>query len=441
MPRLSVVLIVKNEAHRLLNCLDSVREIADEVVVADTGSTDETKSVAREWGATVEEVPWTDDFAAARNAAMRFASGEWILQVDADEVLDEQSAQSIRHLVDQDAFGADAVEVMLANYCDDPRAWRWVPAENTAPIPHEYSGYIPIPLLRLFRNGKGIEYREPIHENITSSLADVGGSVLPRHDIHIHHYGYRTDVSGREPKAVLYLRIARMKREQSPLDIKALHDLAEQALACGETAEAEQACRDAIVLNPQHIPSVMTLANICLNRGDVKEGRELLAGIEGHPEAPSHVIIGLSVLEYREGRLLQAMNRLERLLQQDPKALLGRLYLARIYDRFNAHDRALRQLELARDAAPTVKEFENRVEAIKQRRGAFDYFQEGHTMQALETLVSAMRLDPEDPLIHNDMGVILFGLGERDKARTSFQRALQLAPGMAEADENLRKLG
>jgi glycosyltransferase involved in cell wall biosynthesis len=84
-PKLSLALIVKNEARCLARCLHSVQALVDEVVVVDTGSTDDTVSIARQFHAQVSTFPWTDDFSAARNAALERTIGEWILVLDADE--------------------------------------------------------------------------------------------------------------------------------------------------------------------------------------------------------------------------------------------------------------------------------------------------------------------------------------------------------------------
>ncbi|HQH66818.1 MAG TPA: glycosyltransferase family 2 protein, partial [Candidatus Hydrogenedentes bacterium] len=159
MPALSIVMIVKNEAGRLGECLASVRGIADEIVVGDTGSTDSTVAVAEGFGARVLTIPWRDDFAWARNRVLEAATGDWLLHVDADEAVDSEGAGRIRALVDTDGAGADAIEVTLANYCDEPRAWRWVAAAPDAPMARGRAGYIAAPLLRLFRNGRGFEYR------------------------------------------------------------------------------------------------------------------------------------------------------------------------------------------------------------------------------------------------------------------------------------------
>src|SRR5205823_1109121 len=83
--QLSVCLIVKNEERFLAQSLKSVREIAQQIVVVDTGSTDRTVEIAKEFGAEVHSFTWCDDFSAARNVALEHATGDWVLALDADE--------------------------------------------------------------------------------------------------------------------------------------------------------------------------------------------------------------------------------------------------------------------------------------------------------------------------------------------------------------------
>ena len=85
MAKLSVCLIVRNEASNLPRCLDSIRGLADEIVVVDTGSTDDTVAIAQRHGARVSTLVWQDDFSAARNASIELATCDWILVFDADE--------------------------------------------------------------------------------------------------------------------------------------------------------------------------------------------------------------------------------------------------------------------------------------------------------------------------------------------------------------------
>jgi glycosyltransferase involved in cell wall biosynthesis len=94
-PELSLAMIVKNESRCLARCLQSVKGIVDEIVIADTGSTDDTTNIGREFGAKVLNFDWVDDFAAARNFAIDQTAGDWILVLDADEWADEELAGEI----------------------------------------------------------------------------------------------------------------------------------------------------------------------------------------------------------------------------------------------------------------------------------------------------------------------------------------------------------
>ncbi|WP_079678337.1 tetratricopeptide repeat protein [Planktothrix sp. PCC 11201] len=85
--KLSLCMIVKNEQETLAKCLNSVKGIVDEIIIVDTGSTDKTPKIAQQFGAKVHSFNWCDDFAKARNAALSYATGQWILVLDADEVL------------------------------------------------------------------------------------------------------------------------------------------------------------------------------------------------------------------------------------------------------------------------------------------------------------------------------------------------------------------
>jgi hypothetical protein len=98
-PKLSLAMIVKNEARCLVRCLRSVTKIVDEIVIVDTGSTDSTVRIAQEFNATVAHFDWADDFSAARNYALGKTTGDWILVLDADEFVTEALALEIRKLV------------------------------------------------------------------------------------------------------------------------------------------------------------------------------------------------------------------------------------------------------------------------------------------------------------------------------------------------------
>jgi glycosyltransferase involved in cell wall biosynthesis len=139
MNSLAVTLITKNEERNLSRVLASLGDLADEIIVADSGSTDRTKAIAQEHGATFVERPWSG-FADQRNFAETHANGDWVLALDADEELSAQLRESIRQWK-QSSPKFDAYEFSrLANYCG-----AWI----------RHSGWYPDRKTRLYRRGSG----------------------------------------------------------------------------------------------------------------------------------------------------------------------------------------------------------------------------------------------------------------------------------------------
>jgi len=91
---LSICMMVKNEADNLRRCLPSLKGIADELIVIDTGSTDDTMKIAESAGAKVFEHPWENDFSKHRNQSVSYATGDWVFIIDADEELFLEDATS-----------------------------------------------------------------------------------------------------------------------------------------------------------------------------------------------------------------------------------------------------------------------------------------------------------------------------------------------------------
>lgn len=444
MPTLSLAMIVKNEAACIRDCLAGAASIADQIVIGDTGSTDETAAISTEYGARIIPVAWTGDFAAARNRVLAEVRTDWVLHLDADEVLDADAAGCLRRLVDGDGAlepgepPADAVELTLANYCDDCRGWRWQPAPPGHPMARGHAGYIPVGLLRLFRTGRGFEYRGRVHENITESVTERGGRICSA-PVVIHHYGYAAAPEKRQGKQALYLDIARANTVQRPADPKAWHDLAELALSGGRVEEAEQACRQALALEASVAPS-MTLATILLNRGDLPEADALLRQLAAEAIAPPHALAALGAIALRRGRFDEACTWLDQSLQAEPSAIIALLYRARLADCCEQPECAKAALDAAAALAPGLPDVTRRVQAFTVRAEAEQVRHNGQSAQACQYYVQALKLDPDDPVAYCGLGSALAGMGIADKARDMFQNALRLVEDLPPAREGLARL-
>ncbi len=156
-PRLSVAMIVRDEQDVICQTLESINKIADEVVVLDTGSHDDTPSIARRWGAKVHHAAWSDSFAAARNTCLAWVTGDWVLWLDAGEQLSPQSAQKVRDFVSGNPDPKNAYLMMV----ETPPVDLLASAEQIAQI-------------RLAPRSVGLNFEGRIRENMLYSLTAAG---------------------------------------------------------------------------------------------------------------------------------------------------------------------------------------------------------------------------------------------------------------------------
>jgi tetratricopeptide (TPR) repeat protein len=174
-PRLSLCMIVKNESATLGRCLASVKDVVDEIIIVDTGSTDGTQTIAREHGAQIIQSTWENDFSRARNESLAAANGAWILVLDADEYLLPEDAAALRALIathtDSGGRATAAFQLVLQNLS-----------------PHGRPGMLAY-ITRLFPNRADVRYEWPIHEQVMTSLRRAGVPVYVS-TIKFLHTGY-----------------------------------------------------------------------------------------------------------------------------------------------------------------------------------------------------------------------------------------------------------
>jgi len=223
---LSLCMIVKNEEKHLAACLRSVRDIVDEMIVVDTGSTDRTMEIARVFGAKVFEVPWTGDFSAARNASLAQATGDWIFVLDADEVLSPRDFKELRTLIETPSSSPAAYLITTRNYVEKFGIIGWT--ANDGQYPEEMgAGWIPSAKVRLFKRRSNIRFSNPVHELVEYSLHQAKIPIL-RSSIVVHHYG-KLDTEREGMKSREYYLLGRMKYERDPKNMKYVYELAKQA--------------------------------------------------------------------------------------------------------------------------------------------------------------------------------------------------------------------
>lgn len=251
--RVSLCMIARNEQRFLPDCLRLAAPAVDEIVLVDTGSTDDTIAIAESFGAKVLHRAWDDDFSAPRNLGLQHATGDWILVLDADEFLLGDAAAQIRELV------------------QDPKV-----AGYHLRFTNAYSGgkTLGVMMVRLFRNLPGVEYRNFIHEQMTPSLTRIGaehGLMLSSCEVEVLHQGYTDEVMDSRQKNERNERLFKKQLRQHPDDLYTLYKFGDFLRRvpgrCREARELLERCLELVLAGapmlPRELPYAGEVAALC----------------------------------------------------------------------------------------------------------------------------------------------------------------------------------
>jgi glycosyltransferase involved in cell wall biosynthesis len=386
MPTISLCMIVKNEAENLPRCLASVESLVDEMIVLDTGSTDGTVELARSLGAQVEHFAWCDDFSQARNVALEYVTGDWVLVLDADEVLRSESIAAIKRLIDRP-------EVLVINLI----------RQEIGAVQSPYSL-----VSRLFRRHKGVYFQRPYHAMIDDSVeallkTEPSWQILQLDTCAIDHYGYT------------------------------LEAIASQ----GKHAKARKMMEGFLAKHPDDAYVCSKLGALYIEMGEVDRGINLLnRGLQSKnidPNTTYELHYHLAETYQKQQQLQRAFDCYQTAIAQPilPQLKLGALNnlatLLQDNDQL-VEAEALYQEVLAID--PNL--------AIAHYNLGILYRLQNNFVSAIEHYEIAIGLTPENPNIHQNLGVVLMKVGQIPESLEAFGRAIVLHRG-SEAGERLRQ--
>ncbi len=262
-------MLVKNEERTLARCLDSARDVADEIVVVDTGSTDRTRGLAAQYGARIADFDFTPvDLAAARNSGIALAKSEWILVLDADETLDQASVPLVRELAGHHENAGYYFERLNRQ-------------QDAAAPTTDYA-------VRLFPNRPEYRYRGRVHETVDASILAAGGR-LKRSAVRIHHE-FAADAEARRRRNLRYIEILKEEIAADPADYTRLDFLAAEYHQLGMFDAAIGVAERIVLARPNDARAHLHLGAYCLlYAGDCERARaefeEALRLKPGDPEA------------------------------------------------------------------------------------------------------------------------------------------------------------
>lgn len=199
-PKLSLAMIVRDNQRTIGAALESIRPWVDELVIVDTGSTDETPRIAESLGARLFHFPWCDDFSAARNESLKYATGEWVFWMDSDDVIDDINGRKLQSLICQD-WPDHVLGHVLQVHCPGPE----LDADDVTVVDH----------VKVFRNLPDLRFEGRIHEQILPAIRRRGGDVAWT-DIFVVHAGADTTPAGLERKRARDLRLLQLELAERP---------------------------------------------------------------------------------------------------------------------------------------------------------------------------------------------------------------------------------
>ena len=370
---LSLSMIVRNEEARLADCLASVTGLADEMVVVDTGSSDGTIAVAEAAGARVEQIAWPGDFAPARNSAMAFLKGDWVLVLDADEQLRPEVIPSLKALMAQ----PDVLVINLLRY-----------ELGAAMAP--YSS-----VSRLFRRHPAIRWSKPYHSMIDDSVqalleTEPQWRIADCSEPAILHDGYRPELLAGTDKAERLRQAMESELERHPNDPYASAKLGGLLISDGRHQEAAELLRNA------------------LKQGSIQDSEryELLVhlALAITPSDP-----GGAVACYRQALAIPLDTRI---------SLGARLNLATLLMEADQLDEAIRLTTIATEEAPEVALGWYNLGLMQRRKGDI--------AAAIQAYAAALDRHPDHPETHQNLAVALLLGGDIDGARKGFRVAIAL---------------
>lgn len=356
MPTLALSMIVKNAEASLDRCLESVRGLADEIVIADTGSTDSTQEIAHKHGAKWFSIPWEMDFAKARNLSLAEVKSDWVLLLDADEMLDPKSVETARRLITHSEVAAYITTVrnfvLTLNY----RIWDWqaVPNDSDLPDGKQYPAYIDHENVRLFRRDPDVYFVGCVHETVAPRIYALKRKLV-RSNVVLYHFGMAVNDEGRKPKQHFYRELGEAKLKRMPNDPQAHFELGieeldsfnnvEKALACFERArqlgpdfrlawffngvalarlgrdqEALRCYDRAAQLAPETAVLAEARGDAYYNAGDFEAARRAYRRAVEHSRDSALMDSKMGLTELKLGRAAKGVALLRRAIEREPRA-------------------------------------------------------------------------------------------------------------------------
>lgn len=356
MSSISLCMIVKDEEEHLEKCLNSVKNLVDEIIIIDTGSIDKTKEIAKKFTNKLFEINWNNDFSEARNYSISKASKNWILILDADETISEKDKEKIKNLINK-YEKAEAFILNCRTYTNDIGI-----AGLTSTKEDEYeeskiaSAFYISKLLRLFRNKKEYYFEGRIHETPHNSIEKAGGKINDS-DIVMHHFG-ALDKEKLINKKEAYIELLKERLEkrdfkEKPED-RICFEIGRELINLNRIKEATVFFEKALKHN-EHFEYLLGLGGLYVIQDKLDEAEKILKKAIVINPKNSSVHDNLGVIYAKKGEYNKAIRKFEKTLELNQNSADAYFNLGLAYRDKGKPNKANKFFERAIDLNPSYK--------------------------------------------------------------------------------------
>ena len=430
MPTLSCCMIVKNEEEFLAQCLDSIKNVVDEIIIVDTGSTDNTVEIAKRYTDKVYFHEWQNSFSEARNYSLQFATCDWILQIDADEELVQEDILMLRQAlkVADKKEGVNAIFVALYNELSSGQSKHY--------------------FQRIFRRGKA-HYEGIVHNQLVYE-----GEAMAT-EIRFLHYGYNLSSEDMKKKHERTGDLLKNQIEENPTNTFARMNLVRIYRNQRLFDKAIDEARTALELYSDKMTSYQRqmiecdMANCLIQVGQHDSAEKIcLQVLEGNPNNLD-VTFALALVYQMTGRYQEAISRYRQFLMTQRDERRHTRFNLLIVDTYTSADKAWNNIGLCYQKTGLLDDAINAYQqAIDEnpKRDAFYknlshvYLQKGEIDKSMDVLEKIIDMDMADDAVYFRLGDLHLRKEKLEQALEAYQKVVELNPNNISAYNRLGKI-
>ncbi|MBP7653597.1 glycosyltransferase [Candidatus Dependentiae bacterium] len=329
---ISFNIIVKNEEKCIANCLNSIREIAGEIIIIDTGCSDSTIDICKKFTDKIYFFKWEDNFAAARNYAKSKSSLNWIFLIDADEKLCPDSYPVILQSVKSPEINGFICSTKNFTNNSSTSNWRTNSNDEEKKMADGAAGWFPSDKVRLFKNLPEYYFSGHIHELIDNSIL-LNKGVLKDADFFIYHYGYifaELDNRIKIKKLEFYEKLNEKKFAEYN-DLKSCYELAKQKRSMKKYDEALNLFNRCISENYRLSEVYNEISVINMELKDYKKSSEFAQLSLNHDSTNISALNNLALSLWQTGNTEESIKIFKKIISLKPEHSNAYYNLAAIY--------------------------------------------------------------------------------------------------------------